>query len=89
MANLAMSYQDLGKYTEAQKLQMQVLEASNRILGVEHPHTINAMEHLAVTYQNLGKYTKAEELAVQAQETRNKFPRAESPHMNLRDTGMK
>jgi hypothetical protein len=39
MANLAATYQNLGKYTEAEKLQMQVLDARNRILGVEHPDT--------------------------------------------------
>ena len=89
MAELAATYQSLGKYTKAEKLQIQVLDARNRILGVEHPHTINAMEHLAVTYQNLGKYTKAEELAVQAQGTRYKFPGAEFPHFNPRYKGMK
>ena len=89
MAQLAATYQCLGKYTKAEKLQIQVLDARNRILGVEHPHTINAMGHLAVTYQNLGKYTKAEKLAVQAQEISYKFPGAECPHINPRDKGMK
>jgi hypothetical protein len=41
MANLAATYRNLGKYTEAEKLEMQVLDARNRILGVEHPHTIS------------------------------------------------
>jgi hypothetical protein len=50
MANLAATYQNLGKYTEAEKLEMQVLDARNRILGVEHPDTINAMANLASTY---------------------------------------
>ena len=89
IADLAATYQYLGKYKEAEKLQIQVLDARKRIIGVEHPDTINAMEQLAATYQNLGKYTEAEELAVQAQETRNIFPEAESLHMNLRDQGMK
>ena len=45
MANLAATYRNLGKYTEAEKLQVQVLDASNRILRVEHPDTISAMKN--------------------------------------------
>ena len=33
---------------------MQVLDARNRIIGVEHPETINAMENLVSLYKNLG-----------------------------------
>ena len=50
---------------EAEKLQIQVLETRNRILGVKHPDTITAMENLAVTYGHLGKYMEAEELEIQ------------------------
>jgi hypothetical protein len=55
MGNLAETYQNLGKYTEAEQLKIQVLEARNRILGVEHPDTIDAVASLAVTYGGLGK----------------------------------
>jgi len=41
---------------------MKVLDARNRILGVEHPDTITAMANLAATYQKFGKYTEAEKL---------------------------
>ena len=50
------------KYTEAEKLQMQVLDARNRILGVDHPDSINAKANLTATYQILKKYTEAEKL---------------------------
>jgi hypothetical protein len=60
MANLASTYGKLGKYTEAEKLEIQVLDARNRILGVEHPDTIHAMANLAFRYGNLGKYTGRE-----------------------------
>jgi hypothetical protein len=40
MGNLASTYRNLGKYTEAEKLEIQVLDARNRILGVEHPDTL-------------------------------------------------
>ena len=64
MANLAATYRNFGKYTEAEKLEIQVLDARNRILGVEHPVTIHAMADLAATYQCLGKYTDAEQLGM-------------------------
>ena len=59
-----LTYRHLGKYTDAEKLDIQVLDASNRILGVEHPDTIHAMANLASTYQHLGKYTDAEQLDI-------------------------
>ena len=54
----------LGKYTEAEKLEIQVLDVRNRILGVEHPDTINTMENLAGIYRKLGKYAEAEMLVI-------------------------
>jgi hypothetical protein len=57
-----------------------VLNATNRILAVEHPDTINAMGHSAVTYLSLAKHTEAEKLNVQVQEIRYRVPGAESPH---------
>ena len=63
--NQCHTYQTLGKYTEAKQLEIQVLDARNRILGVEHPHTIKAMAHLAATYRNLGKLKYAEQLEIQ------------------------
>jgi tetratricopeptide (TPR) repeat protein len=79
MANLASTYQNLGKYTEAEKLEMQVLDARNRILGVEHPDTITAMANLASTYRNLGKYTEAEKLEMQVLDARNRILGVEHP----------
>ena len=50
MENLVVTYQNFGKYKEAEKLGLQVLDGKNRVFGVEHPDTINAMGNLAVTY---------------------------------------
>jgi len=80
MANLASACQCLGKYTEAEKLNIQVLDARNRIFGVDHPETINAMENLATTYQNLGNYAEAEKLEAQAHELKRRVPGAGFPH---------
>ncbi|KIJ93512.1 hypothetical protein K443DRAFT_12821, partial [Laccaria amethystina LaAM-08-1] len=79
MANLATTYQNLGKYTEAEKLGIQVLDARKRILGVEHPDTIFAMANLATTYQYLGKYTEAEKLEIQVLDARYRILGVEHP----------
>ena len=79
MENLAETYHNVGRYTEAEKLVIQVLEVRNRILGDEHPHTIWAMANLAATYQNIGKYIKAEELQIQVLDLRNQMLGVEHP----------
>ena len=80
MANLAITYGGMKKYTEAEKLEIHVLNARNRILGVEHPHTILSMNNLAATYRSLARYTEAEKLEMQAHELKNRVLGAESCH---------
>ena len=63
----------MGKYPEAEKLEIQVLDVTNRILGVKHPDTIRAMGNLASTYQSLEKYTEAEKLKIQVLNARNRI----------------
>ena len=63
----------MGRYPEAEKLEIQVLDATNRILGVEHPDAIRAMGTLASTYQSLEKYTEAEKLKIQVLDARNRI----------------
>ena len=72
MENLASIYCDLGKYKEAEELEIQVLDARNRLLGEEHPATILAMGNLESTYSNLGKHTAAEKLNIQVLDSRNR-----------------
>ena len=54
-------------------LEMQVLNARNKILGEEHLHTIWAMASLAGTYQKIGKYTEAERLQIRVLDLRNQM----------------
>ena len=65
MGNLAVTYHNLGRYTEAERLKIQVLNARNRILRVEHPDTTYAMGCLVAEYQGLGQSTEVEELDIQ------------------------
>ena len=59
--------------------QGKVLDASNRILGVEHPQTINAMANLVGTYKKLGRYEQAEKLEIQVLNARNRILGVEHP----------
>ena len=79
MGNIAVTYQCLGKYTEAEKLEIQVLDARNKILGVEHPNTIKALENLAAIYNNLERHTEAEKLNIQVLDARNRILGVEHP----------
>jgi len=65
------TYHNLGKYTEAEKLEIQVLNARNKILGEEHPDMVLAMGNLASTYRHLGKHTEAEELLIKVLDARS------------------
>ena len=79
MGNLAITYQSLGKYADAEKLQIKVLDLRNRLLGEEHPDTILAMGGLAITYHRLGKYADAARLEVQVVDVRKKIFGEEHP----------
>jgi len=55
---------DQGYPGEALKLQQQVLDLRNNVLGKEHYYTVIAAVNLARTYNGLGRYTDAEQLYV-------------------------
>ncbi|KAF8524624.1 Tetratricopeptide repeat-domain-containing protein [Hysterangium stoloniferum] len=79
MGALACTLRHLGKYTEAQELEMQVLEACKKVLGPEHPDTLTSMGALASTLRHLGKYTEAQELEMQVLEAHKKLLGPEHP----------
>jgi hypothetical protein len=41
MANLASTYWNQGRWTEAEKLDVQVMETRKTVLGPEHPDTLS------------------------------------------------
>ena len=79
MANLASTYGNQGRWTEAEKIEVQVVETSRRVLGDEHPETLTSMANLASTYWNQGRWTEAEKIEVQVVETRRKVLGDEHP----------
>ncbi|EED12703.1 kinesin light chain, putative [Talaromyces stipitatus ATCC 10500] len=79
MANLASTYRNQGRWKEAEKLEVQVMETSKTVLGAEHPSTLTGMANLASTYRNQGRWNEAEKLEVQVMETSKTVLGAEHP----------
>ena len=67
------------KYAEAEKVDLQVLNKRNKILGEEYPDTTTALENLASTYQYLGKYTDVDKLQIQLLDVRTRILGGEHP----------
>jgi tetratricopeptide (TPR) repeat protein len=59
---LALASSALGRLNHALELRENMLEASQRILGHEHPHTLTTMNTLALSYWDLGRTKEAAEL---------------------------
>jgi serine/threonine protein kinase len=60
--NLANSYWDQGRYSDAVKLHEESLPLLEAKLGAHHPATLKSMNNLAVAYQTLGRYADAVKL---------------------------
>lgn len=65
MSNLAIDYGRLGPYSDAMRLEKQVLEQRKFAFGPDHPDTVLAVANLVVTYHLLGRYSAAVELEEQ------------------------
>lgn len=55
MANLASTFRDIGRWKEAEKLEMQMMKIRKRLLGEEHRSRLNSMD------QNLILILKSED----------------------------
>jgi tetratricopeptide (TPR) repeat protein len=76
---LALVYMNQGRWTEAEIIQVQVIETQKKVLGEEHPLTLNSMANLASTYMNQGRWTEAEMMQVQVMETSQRVLGEEHP----------
>ena len=65
MANLAVSYYNQHRYTEAENLEADVLTLRRQILRDGHPSIRLAIQNLSATYKVQGQYNKAKELELQ------------------------
>lgn len=80
LAMLAIAYRLEGRWEEAERLEVQVLETRKMKLGADHPDTLTGMANLASTYRNQGRWVEAERLEVQVLETRRQTPGLEDLH---------
>jgi hypothetical protein len=59
IANLAPTYRNQGRWEEAEKLEVQVMETRKRVLWQEHPDTLTSMHNLAFTWKGYGRDREA------------------------------
>ncbi|KAI5788781.1 hypothetical protein FPQ18DRAFT_262248 [Pyronema domesticum] len=70
-------YKSLGKYKDAEKLNLKSLETRKRVLGDEHPDILISMSNLAHVLMNLSRTVEAIEMMQRAARLQNKVLGAE------------
>jgi tetratricopeptide (TPR) repeat protein len=60
MGALALTLAYQGRYTEAEKLYREAADINSRVLGNDHPQTVQSMNNLAYTLMKEGRYSDAE-----------------------------
>jgi len=68
-----------GRYNDAEKPFLEVMEANKMVLGEEHPATLTSMANLASTYCNQGRWKEAEELEKYVMKARTRMLGEEHP----------
>ncbi len=69
MANLASTLWSQGRWTEAETLEVQVMETRKTKLGADHPSTLTSMAQPGVDLPEPGPVGEAETLEMQVMET--------------------
>ncbi|MFM6272300.1 MAG: tetratricopeptide repeat protein, partial [Dolichospermum sp.] len=64
--NLALLYNNQGRYTEAEPLYIRALSIYEQQLGENHPYVATSLNNLALLYDNQGRYTEAKPLYIRA-----------------------
>lgn len=65
-------YRYQGKYEQAEEKHLQALSMRRRLLGTEHPDVANSLKNLAEVYRHQERYLEAESLYLQAVEIAEK-----------------
>ena len=71
--NLASTYNEMGRFEEAEKLQRQECEMNLRVFGEEHLSTLPCIGGLAGTFREQERWREAESLEVQVKNGRLKL----------------
>ncbi|KAK4220531.1 hypothetical protein QBC38DRAFT_378792 [Podospora fimiseda] len=53
------SFENLGKYKEAEQMHRQALQLYEKVLGKEHPEKLTSMNNFACVLDRQGKYKEA------------------------------
>jgi hypothetical protein len=80
MANLASTYRNQGRWEEAEKLLVQVMETRKTKLGADHPSTLTSMNNLAWTWHGSDRRDQAIELMESCVRLRQRILGPEHPH---------
>ena len=83
MGNLASTYQNQGRWKEAEELEVQVMETCVRVLGQEHPNTLTSIYNLALTYKSQGRLLSAILLLKKATNTQARIIGSQHPNTVL------
>ncbi|KAH9204601.1 hypothetical protein DL95DRAFT_319129 [Leptodontidium sp. 2 PMI_412] len=59
MANLATTFWNQGRWEEAERLELEVIETSKTKLGANHPSTLTSINNLAFTWKSQGHVDNA------------------------------
>ncbi|GLB39581.1 putative patatin-like phospholipase [Lyophyllum shimeji] len=70
LSGFALVYHESGRFLGAEKLQVTLVEARKRMLGKDHPDTLESIGDLALTYLSQGRFKEAEKLGVEVVEAR-------------------
>ena len=55
-----------GKYKEAEAIHQRALKGREKVLGLEHPHTLTSVSNLVSVLESQGKYKEAEAMQQRA-----------------------
>ncbi len=75
MRNVAVVYEDLGRYAEAEPLYKRALAIREKALGPEHPSVATSLENYAARLRKTGRSTEAAKLEARAKAIRAKHAR--------------
>ncbi|KAK3364215.1 hypothetical protein B0T25DRAFT_529588 [Lasiosphaeria hispida] len=80
MASLAVTLWNQGRWEEAEKLEVQVMETSKTKLGANHPDTLSSMANLAFTWKGQGRHADALALMEDCAQARRRVIGEEHPY---------
>ena len=76
----ALVFHGVRSWNEAEKLEVQVMEARKERLGSDHPDTLQSMANLATTYRKQARWDEGEKLDVQVMEARKEKHGSDHPY---------